>query len=215
MNRLIRQGCLTDVRIEVDSAALRWLTMLKRKHPDTYEHSVRMALMAGRLSRACLEDPNETVALVAGCLLHDLGKIMIPADLLVSGSTYTNEQWSIVKLHPQLGAELLEIHRMANDEVLGLIRHHHERWDGKGYPSGLNGERIPLLARICSVLESLDSMLFNRSFGNKRTIQDAFCELERKSGSQFDGFIVERLMNRADEIIRLQFLFAHKRGVFL
>src|SRR5215204_5560157 len=108
--------------------------------------------------------PEELDALALGALLHDLGKIGVPDQILQKPGRLTDEEYEVIKRHPVLGAEML-----APIEELALaapvVRHHHERFDGRGYPDGLRGEDIPLAARVVSVADAFDSMISDRPYG--------------------------------------------------
>lgn len=168
-----------------------WMGLLKQKTPETYEHCSRVALLAEKMAVALQFSKSETDRLMRGCFVHDLGKVMITREILYQRNPLTTEQWVIMKLHPELGAELLELQPNFDPAIIKLVRHHHERWDGNGYPDKLRGEEIPLYARICAVLDAYDSMTSNRPYSKAITPDQAREELLRHSGTQFDGHIVD------------------------
>ncbi|MDT2275725.1 HD domain-containing phosphohydrolase [Paenibacillus larvae] len=96
--------------------------------------------------------------------MHDLGKAYIPLHILNQKESLSKQQWEIVKLHTSIGAELLESIPRIDPAVIDVIRYHHERWDGKGYPEGLAGDNIPLFARIFTVVDSFDTMISDRPY---------------------------------------------------
>lgn len=171
-----------------------WMRFLRFKCPQTYEHCVRVALLAGEFARHVGLSELDTSRLMRGCFLHDLGKIMIPQHILHQKEKLTEEQWSLMKLHPILGAELLEERLVRDKAIISLVQHHHERWDGRGYPAGLAGETIPYFARICAVLDAFDCMLSERPYQQAKTIEQAKEELRKHSGTQFDSIIVEQFL---------------------
>lgn len=129
-------------------------------------------------------------------LLHDIGKIGIPNDILFKPGKLTYSEWKIMKLHPVIGAELLfngskDIESQNFNEVVKAIRLHHERWDGTGYPDGLKGEDIPLAARIIAVADSFDAMTTNRPYRAAMSKKDAMNEISQGAGSQFDPKVAE------------------------
>jgi diguanylate cyclase (GGDEF)-like protein/PAS domain S-box-containing protein len=125
---------------------------------------------------------------IAG-LLHDIGKIMIPSDLLNKPGKLTDEEFDIVKRHPETGYQILK----SVDEYVAIanyVLHHHERWDGKGYPAGLEGEAIPLQSRIIAIADSYEAMTSRRVYQRTKTVEEAKEELKRCAGSQFDPELV-------------------------
>lgn len=166
------------------------LTMLKRKHSETYHHCVRVGRIGQALGHSLQFTQEEQEKLLLGCLLHDIGKLMVPTDILDSDKTLTAEQWRIMKLHPVIGAELMSSLLPMSPDILGIILHHHERWDGAGYPAGLKGEDIPLCSRICTVADAFDSMVSPRPYHSRKTCEEALTELQENVETQFDTAIV-------------------------
>jgi diguanylate cyclase (GGDEF)-like protein len=132
-------------------------------------------------------------AVTLGALLHDLGKIGVPDQILQKPGRLTDEEYEVIKRHPVLGAEMLApIEELAL--AVPVVRHHHERFDGRGYPDGLRGEDIPLVARVVSVADAFDSMTRDRPYGYGISRQAALEEVERNSGTQFDPRTVRALL---------------------
>ncbi|MEW6068366.1 MAG: HD domain-containing phosphohydrolase [Nitrospirota bacterium] len=126
---------------------------------------------------------------VTASLLHDVGKIGTYDSLLDKQGNLTSEEFEIVKKHPVQGVDILkEIKQLKN--ILPIIRHHHERIDGKGYPDGIIGEKIPLGSRILHIVDSFDAMTEDRPYRISRGIEYAKSELKRCAGSQFDAELV-------------------------
>ncbi len=157
---------------------------------DTYtgSHSERVSELAARVA-ARLGIGAEQVELtrLAGSL-HDLGKLAIPEEILRKPGTLTDSERLVLERHPQIGFRMLD--SLGVDPVADLVLHHHERWDGAGYPDGLAGERIPLGARIIFVTDAFDAMTSDRIYRPKLSSQAALAELERCAGTQFDPGIV-------------------------
>jgi len=181
----------------------KWMVFLKKRSARTYQHSVRLALLAEKLSESLKLDEKERSLLRRGCFLHDIGKTMIPLSILEQRSELTQQQWTIMKLHPILGAELVENDSLENPDVVRTIYHHHERWDGGGYPDGLQGTEIPYHARICAVLDAFDAMMTEQPYRDKFTLSHAVEELRQQSGSQLDGEIVEVFTTTIEQFLDL------------
>ncbi len=127
--------------------------------------------------------------LVASLHLHDVGKIGIPDNILMKPASLTDEEWKIMRQHPVKGAKILEP-LTGFKEVANVVLHHHENFDGTGYPDGLRGEEIPLEARIVAVVDAFHAIVSKRCYSKGRPIDVAFQELERCAGTQFDPHVV-------------------------
>jgi HD-GYP domain-containing protein (c-di-GMP phosphodiesterase class II) len=126
----------------------------------------------------------ERATLGRAALFHDIGKLAVPDEILLKPSSLSADEWELMRRHTDDGARMLEAVGAFADAVPG-VRHHHERFDGTGYPHGLAGEAIPLVARIVHVADALDSMLTTRVYREKRSPPQALAELQRGAGSQF------------------------------
>ena len=161
----------------------------------TGSHSQRVAELAARMARR-LELPDEEVELTRlAASLHDLGKLAIPEEILRKPGPLTEPERMVLERHPQIGFRMLE--SLGVDPVAEWVLHHHERWDGSGYPDGLPGERIPLGARIIFVADAYDAMTSERVYRRRVLPEQAVAELQRCAGTQFDPEIVDAL---ADEL---------------
>jgi HD-GYP domain-containing protein (c-di-GMP phosphodiesterase class II) len=156
---------------------------------ETEEHVERTKAMAERLGRALELSDAELGKLTLLAVLHDIGKIAIPHAILSKPGKLTEEEWQIMRTHTEKGYRIASASKELQP-IADYILHHHERWDGKGYPSGLAGEEIPLLSRIITVVDSHDVMVHDRPYHNAMSQADAEKELLRCSGSQFDPHIV-------------------------
>lgn len=179
----------------------QWVQFLRKKNRETYEHNVRVSLLSEQMADALRMLPAEKNRLLLGCFLHDIGKMLIPDNILNQRQPLSDEQWKIMKLHPQMGADILKLDSGVDQGTIEVVRYHHERWDGKGYPSGLAGDKIPLLARICSVIDAFDSMLSDRPYQKRMTMEDTKKELIQNSGTQFDACIVEVFLSLQESYI--------------
>ena len=150
----------------------------------TAGHSRRVQQLALAIGRELGLSPAELDLLGQAALFHDIGKLAIPDAVLLKPSTLSSEEWSLMQRHADEGAHIIDRLGFLGDAV-PAIRHHHERWDGAGYPDALVGEEIPLGARIIHVADALDSMLTNRIYKAARPAEEALDELRRGAGSQF------------------------------
>jgi putative nucleotidyltransferase with HDIG domain len=164
----------------------------------TAGHSRRVQQLALAIGRELGLSHAELDLLGQAALFHDIGKLAIPDAVLLKPASLSNDEWSLMQRHAEEGARIIDRLGFLDDAV-PAIRHHHERWDGRGYPDGLAGEEIPLGARIIHVADALDSMLTNRIYRAARPAADALEELRRGGGSQFCPRCVaalERLLDR-------------------
>jgi diguanylate cyclase (GGDEF)-like protein/putative nucleotidyltransferase with HDIG domain len=161
----------------------------------TGSHSQRVAELAARTARrlGLADEEVELTRLAAS--LHDLGKLAVPEEILRKPGPLTEPERLVLERHPQIGFRMLE--SLGVDPVTEWVLHHHERWDGSGYPDGLPGDRIPLGARIIFVADAYDAMTSERVYRRRVRPEEAVAELERCAGSQFDPIIVSAL---ADEL---------------
>lgn len=168
-------------------------------------HSEEVAIIAQAIGMQ-LELPQlETRLLHIAGHLHDIGKIGIPDAILKKTGSLTDAEYTEIKRHPQLGAEIVTpvMGAVGNGEIISVILHHHERYDGKGYPDGLKGEDIPFGARIIAVADSLSAMLQDRPYRVAMGYEIAVDEILRCSGTQFDPAIVAAFMEIKDNIREL------------
>jgi putative nucleotidyltransferase with HDIG domain len=151
-------------------------------------HSRGVAALADMVTRRLGLGEAERRTVHFAALLHDIGKLRLPPDLLGAGAL-TAEQRKLVQQHPVLSVEMLRPITLWQD-ILPIIHSHHERWDGKGYPAGLAGEDIPLGARVVAVADVFDAMTRDTPYGPRRTTEQAIAELEAFAGAQFDPRVV-------------------------
>ena len=170
------------------------LKRLKRVRPSTYYHSVRVARMARQMGRAFNLDDAQMRQLTYAAVLHDVGKIFIPERVLEKPRRLTRPEIFLMNLHPNLGA-LLAFYFNLPPELRIRIQHHHERWDGKGYPNKIGGSDIPLMARILQVADTYDAMVIERPYRKPATHEEAIAELRKHSGKQFDPKVVELFLD--------------------
>jgi len=159
---------------------------------DTYtiDHSQRMAVLAEKTGRLLGGTESELETLRWAALLHDIGKIGVPDDILLKPSSLTKKEYEIIKNHPALGASIISPIKKLK-EVAPIIHHSHEKYDGTGYPEGLGGEEIPLEARILMVVDSFIAMTDDRVYRKARDHEEAVEEIKSLSGKQYDPKVVE------------------------
>jgi putative two-component system response regulator len=188
---LLRLKEYTD---ELDKAEAVLCTLgrsVESRDPYTEGHCERLAQYASQLGEHLHLDEDEVLALKRGGFLHDLGKVAIPDAILKKHGTLTAEEWELMRQHPEIGENICRPLRSLR-LVLPIIRHHHEHWNGSGYPDGLAGEEIPLLARILQVVDVYDALRTERPYKPARTHEDSYKVMmqEAKAGL-WDPALVE------------------------
>jgi putative nucleotidyltransferase with HDIG domain len=163
------------------------------KDAYTHGHSQRVARYAAALGRAVGFDEQEVERLELSAVLHDVGKIGVPEIILNKPDRLTAAEMAVMKTHPQKGAEILSSIRAMRDIVPGVL-HHHERFDGLGYPNGLKAHNIPLHARIILVADTFDAMTSSRPYRLALPLNVAIAELKRCTGTQFDPRLSETMV---------------------
>lgn len=167
------------------------IATLELKDPYTRGHSERVAFYAMALAKELgTFSKKELKEFNYACLLHDVGKINIPDRILMKPQKLTQEEFDIIKTHPEVGAKAVEsVEGLQNG--IHVIRSHHERWDGKGYPNQLAGEEIPILARITSIADAFDAMTSSRSYREAMPLSEAYSRIIEGQETQFDPNLVE------------------------
>jgi HD-GYP domain-containing protein (c-di-GMP phosphodiesterase class II) len=173
------------------------------KDAYTCGHSERVALLSRRLARELkLPEPLVERIYMAG-ILHDVGKIGVPESVLHKTGRLTDEEFEQMKRHPQIGARILSDIKQVQDLIPGVL-HHHERYDGKGYPARLSGESIPLMGRLICVADCFDAMTSNRTYRRALPLEVALIEVRRCAGTQFDPAMAEAFLRiRPEELAAL------------
>jgi len=159
----------------------------------TARHSLGTTEVAHRIGKSLGLSRGQLGTLERAALLHDVGKIGVPEALLLKQGSLTAEEFDRVKEHSEVGARILETIPFLAD-IVPVVRHHHERWDGGGYPDGVTGENIPLLARVLAVADAFDAMVSERPYRAPVRRESAIAEVERCAGTQFDPAVVEAFM---------------------
>lgn len=172
------------------SAAIRTLAfVVEAKDNGTKQHLDRCQIYGLELAREIdprlVDDPEVGV----GFLLHDIGKVGVPESILTKAGPLSDDEWEIMRGHPLVGVRIVEPMQFLG-EAVQVIKCHHERFDGTGYPQGMKGEQIPLAARIFAVVDSFDAMTSDRPYRPALTVEHAMEEIRRGRGTQFDPDIV-------------------------
>jgi len=171
-------------------AALNALTAaMQARDNSSLQHLERVANYAVALGKRLDMSHQDLVDLYCAALLHDLGKIGIPEDILKKPGALTREEFAQVRKHPEIGTKILET-LIASEKISSIILHHHEFYNGTGYPSGLAREEIPLGARIIAIADAYDAMTSDRPYSRAKTHEEAVAELIRCAGVQFDPRLI-------------------------
>ena len=167
-----------------------FFSALEKRESGTARHSLVVNSIALAIGKEMNLSEMELLHLNWGTLLHDIGKLAISDDILLKQGKLTEAEYEKIKCHPQIGYEILQDAEYLK-EAAQIALYHQERYDGKGYPYGLIGEQIPLLARICTVADAFEAMIADRPYHKGRCCQEALAEVIKHSGSQFDPAVVE------------------------
>jgi HD-GYP domain-containing protein (c-di-GMP phosphodiesterase class II) len=167
---------------------------------DSYTsgHCHRVSNMSVRIGERMGLEMRERLSLKWSAMLHDIGKIGIPEGILTKEGKLTEEEYAVIKQHPELGRKILNDIPYA-DAILGGVMHHHERLDGKGYPYGLFGDQIGLQARIIAVCDVWDALTSKRSYRDAMSVNEALGIMESGRGSQFDPVVLDHFLKIIDE----------------
>ena len=183
-----------DVIVETLAAAL------ELRDDETGQHTRRVADLAMALTRGVDPKLANDPELRYGFLLHDIGKIGIPDAILLKKGRLTAGEIRTLEMHTTLGEHLLARLPFLSDLAHEVVAYHHERWDGTGYPWGLSGEEIPLVARIFAVVDAFDAMTSNRPYRDAMTARGAIAEIERSAGTHFDPDVVDAFLPIARQL---------------
>jgi putative nucleotidyltransferase with HDIG domain len=202
-----QRGLLESAYRETVSALA---SALETKDTGTRQHSQRVQRYASELSRALQPDLADDPSADYGFLLHDIGKIGIPDQILRKPAKLNEAEWRLMKSHTVLGAQMLGGIAFLQGPGVGIVRSHHERWEGGGYPDNLAGEEIPLGARVFAVADALDAITSNRPYRAAQSWRAAHHEILSERGKQFDPDVVDAFRDREHVLheIRREFLAA-------
>jgi putative two-component system response regulator len=198
----LRAAAAMHLATQTKQAAVDSVRALARaveaKDPYTQRHSEHVAHYAMSLAEA-MDVPAENRKIIhTSALLHDVGKIGVPDNILTKSGKLTADEFEHIRRHPALGADILS-HITLFKQVPRIIRHHHEKWDGSGYPDGLAGEEIPWAARLINVADSIDAMLMERTYKPAYDVEQMMMQLRICAGKQFDPAIAAVALSWCEE----------------
>lgn len=187
------ESAYAELEITYDRTLTALMSALDARDREIEGHSTRVSRLTYLLGKEIGLSGQQLKDLERGALLHDIGKIGISDEVLHKPGMLTDQDWEIMRVHPSIGARIVEGIPFLQ-EVLPIIRYHHERWDGSGYPAGLQQDEIPIQARIFAVADVFDALTSNRSYRSRSTPEDAIRYMKEQSGILFDPQIVDALM---------------------
>lgn len=194
-------AALEQVNKTYDATILALGSALETRDIETQSHSVRVAryscLLASRLG---LNEVERLTNIQRGAYLHDIGKIGVPDAILRKPMSLNDDEWEIMKRHPQIGKDVIEGIEFLRGST-PIVYCHHERYDGKGYPRGLAGDEIPIEARIFAVADAVDAMTSDRPYRKAMSIGKAKQEIQRLTGAQFDPQVAKALYGIEDALL--------------
>ncbi|KPL72365.1 phosphohydrolase [Bellilinea caldifistulae] len=170
-----------------------WSATLELRDKETQGHSERMLELSERLGRRMGLNEKQLEDLRYGVLLHDIGKMAVPDAILNKPGPLNDEEWDIMRQHPQFAYNLLSKIPFLKG-AMDVIYCHHERWDGSGYPRGLKGEQIPLYARIFAIVDVWDALTNDRPYRQAWSVEKALAYLQEQAGILFDPQVVENFV---------------------
>ena len=185
-----------ELRRSYKATVLALANAVEARDAYTGKHAERVAAYGLRIAHAAGVEVDHQIEF--GFLLHDVGKVAVPDAILFKPGPLTVEERALMVKHPEIGSQILR-HIDFLDEAKVVVRHHHERWDGTGYPDGLTGEAIPVQARVFAVADTLDALTTDRPYRAACPLADARIEIRAGSGTQFDPAIVAAYETVPDE----------------
>lgn len=178
------------------------LSIMKYQDKYTKEHTIRVGYYSDLLAKKIF-NTETSMDFKIGSQLHDIGKIGVPQSILQSPHRLTKDEFSILQRHPEIGAEIL-VNLEVSEVMLEVTKYHHERWDGKGYPSQLKKEEIPITARIVGLIDAFDAMTTSRPYSRAKTIEEAMEEIKNNVEKQFDPEISQVFLGLPFELINIK-----------
>ena len=181
---------LFDTRTAHLQTVIMLANVIETRDPYTAGHLERVRRLALNLAFALSWNAEDIAILEFGAILHDIGKIVVPSQVLKKTAPLTKEEWVLMRQHPEIGAKMLEgVDHLKS--AVPYVLNHHEWWNGSGYPSGLRGEKIPREGRLLAIVDAFDAMTTNRPYHSSMSAGDALDELARYRGIYFDPAMVD------------------------
>ena len=199
LRRQEAEGAFRELQTSYISMVRTLAVVCEMKDNYTRNHLDRTYQFALALTRRVAPELAQDPAIGYGYLLHDIGKVGVPDHILNKPGPLDEDEWKLMKMHPVNGWQLVQGIKFLGDAVK-IIRSHHERWDGRGYPEGIVGEDIYLPARIFSIIDTFDAMTSNRPYRRALPVDDALEEIERHGGTQFDPYLAGEFVAMCDEM---------------
>jgi putative nucleotidyltransferase with HDIG domain len=181
---------LTQLQTTYVSTLRSLISITEAKDPYTKGHTERVAAYSMAIANRLSFNEEQLRTVLFGALLHDIGKMGVLEKIISKAGPLTEEEWALMRAHPVVGAQIVEKMEFLTGTI-DIVRHHHESWNGKGYPDGLQGEAIPLMARVVTVADSFDAMTTDRPYRRALSLDEAVRRLEEGSGTQFDAALVK------------------------
>jgi putative nucleotidyltransferase with HDIG domain len=179
--------------------------VVEKRDKDTCGHSERVSKLSEALAHELCLAPDVVEKIRLSGLFHDIGKIAVPDAVLLKNGKLDDDEYSQIKKHPLDGENILKSYTPF-ESLLPIVKSHHERVDGRGYPEGISGKDIPIGARVIAVADSFDAMVSNRTYRKGLPFDVAVAELERCKGAQFDEMVVGAFMRLVDRLGREEFI---------
>jgi response regulator RpfG family c-di-GMP phosphodiesterase len=185
-----------------DQTITGWMEVMDVRHRETRDHTDRVTRMTVAFAReAGITDEDELTTIRRGATLHDVGKIGIPDSVLIKPGKLDEDEWRIIKKHPEIAADILtRIHHLS--PCVHIPYCHHEKWDGSGYPQGLRGEEIPLPARLFAIVDVWDALIHDRVYKSAWPEEDVLDHIAAQAGRHFDPKLAELFVRRYEAIRR-------------
>lgn len=197
--KLVRdlQGSNSEIQSAYETTLEGWSRALEIRDRETQGHTKRVTDLTLRIAKRMGFDEEQLTHIHRGVLLHDIGKLGIPDEILHKAGALTEKEWGIMRLHPQIAYNLIHPIEYLRP-ALNIPRHHHEKWDGSGYPDGLKGEAIPLEARIFALVDVYDALSFDRPYRKAWEKEKVIEYIKSESGKHFDPAVVELFLIEID-----------------
>jgi HD-GYP domain-containing protein (c-di-GMP phosphodiesterase class II) len=184
---------IDEEHIDLITSIKTLISVINAKDRYTYGHVERVVAYSRLFADELCLGEEDKKNLVYGAYMHDIGKINISKEILNKKMPLTKDEWEILKQHSQNGIEIIKPVNSLQ-EIAPLILHHHERYDGMGYPDQMKGDNIPFLVRVLTIVDSFDAMTSHRPYNKRKTYDEAIDELKKCSGTQFDPIITEKFI---------------------